>query len=211
MQINEIELEAIIFDLGGVILDIDYQKTIHSFESLGFENFNAQYSKMKQSGTFDELEKGLINEEEFIFRIKKEIPNVSDEDIILAWNALLLNFSQSRIDVLKALKPHVKLFLLSNTNEIHLRAFNKSLKEQIGLDSLNSLFDEVYLSHEIKMRKPDKEPFEHILKRNNLKAENVLFIDDSPQHVATAKSLGLHAIHLESPTTIEELFAAFLA
>lgn len=211
MQINEIELEAIIFDLGGVVLDIDYQRTIQAFEALGFANFNAQYSKMMQSGLFDSLEKGQISEQEFVSRIQNEIPNATYDQIIHAWNALLLDFSPIKIEVLKALRPHVKLFLLSNTNEIHLKAFNKTLEVQIGLHELNSLFDQVYLSHEIGMRKPDKAPFLHILKENNLKPENVLFIDDSPQHVATAKQLGLYTIHLEAPSTIEELFASFLA
>lgn len=211
MQINEIELEAIIFDLGGVILDIDYQKTIDAFELLGFKNFRDQYSKMKQSGLFDALETGQINEDEFLIRVKNEIPSADDFQIIKAWNALLKDFSPSRIEVLKALNPHVRLFLLSNTNEIHVKAFSESLKIQVGISSLDDLFEGVYLSHKIGMRKPDQAPFLHILNKHDLKPDNVLFIDDSPQHVATAKSLGLHTIHLEAPTTIEDLFSAFLA
>lgn len=211
MQINYIELDAIIFDLGGVILNIDYQLTISAFEKLGFKNFNAQYSKMQQSGLFDNLEKGLITEKEFVSEIKKEIEPASPDDIVNAWNALILDFPPIRLELLQELKKEIKLFLLSNTNEIHLHAFNQILKKEFGQDSLLPHFDKLYLSHEINARKPDAEAFEIILKENNLKAERVLFIDDSPQHIAAAQKLGLHTIHIDGDKTIEDLFAAFLA
>jgi len=209
MQINHIELDAIIFDLGGVILNIDYQLTINAFEKLGFKNFNAQYSKMQQSGLFDNLEKGLITEKEFVSEIKKEIESASSDDIINAWNALILDFPPIRLELLQKLKKEVKLFLLSNTNEIHLQAFNNILKE-FGQDSLVPHFDKLYLSHEINARKPDAEAFEIILKENDLSVDRVLFIDDSPQHIEAAQKLGMHTIHIDGDKNIEELFAALL-
>lgn len=211
MQINEIELDAIVFDLGGVILNIDYQLTIKAFEALGFASFHEQYSKKQQSGLFDELEKGLISQAEFVAEIKKDLPTASDQEIIDAWNALILDFPVDRLNLLANLKSEVDIYLLSNTNEIHLRAFNQILKDEFGLDSLESEFNKLYLSHEIHARKPDAEAFEIILKENNLLPNRVLFIDDSPQHIEAAKKLGLHTIHIDGSNSIEELFAAFLA
>lgn len=211
MQINEIEIDAIIFDLGGVILNIDYQLTIKAFQALGFESFNEQYSKMQQSGLFDSLEKGLISEAEFVSSIKKQIPNVADQDIIDAWNALILDFPIDRLNLLANLKSEVDIYLLSNTNEIHLKAFNQILKDEFQLDSLASEFNKLYLSHEIHARKPESEAFEIILRENNLKADRVLFIDDSPQHIEAANKLGLQTIHIDGNNSIEELFSAFLA
>jgi HAD superfamily hydrolase (TIGR01509 family) len=211
MQINEIELDAIVFDLGGVILNIDYQLTIKAFEALGFKTFNEQYSKMQQSGLFDKLEKGLIGEAEFVATIKQDIPTATDQEIINAWNALILDFPIERLNLLVNLKSEVDIYLLSNTNEIHLKAFNQVLKNEFELDSLESEFNKLYLSHEIHARKPEAAAFEIILKENKLSADRVLFIDDSPQHIEAAKKLGLHTIHIDGSNSIEELFTAFLA
>ena len=197
--------KAIIFDLGGVILNIDYKLTIAEFEKLGVKNADSFYSKKVQDPIFDKLEAGAISPKEFLEQLQKECDNASIELVENAWNAMLLDLPQSRLNYIKTLKNNYQIFLLSNTNAIHIRAF----KNKIGAEkwkAFSSVFDKMYLSHEIGFRKPDKEAFQIILEENNLKPNEVFFIDDSPQHIETAKGLGINCHYLLDREDITTLF-----
>jgi FMN phosphatase YigB (HAD superfamily) len=203
-------IDAVILDLGGVILNIDYQLTINAFEALGFANFHAQYSQLQQSGLFDDLETGKMDPDRFVANIQAFIPHASATAIIKAWNALLLDFPEGRIETVQSIARRYPTFLLSNTNAIHYEAFNHTLFQQTGLNDIKPLFQKAYLSHEIHARKPDAKAFELILNEQGLKAKQVLFVDDSPQHIAAAQNLGIKAVHLVAPHTLEQLFAPVL-
>lgn len=195
----------IIFDLGNVILDIDYQLTIDAFEALGVENFAAHFSKTTQSTFMDDLETGKVSQFEFIEYAKKYCKEgTTAQQIIDAWNALLLDIPIRRLQILQQLQLDYDLFLLSNTNIIHEEAYNKTVKETCGYENLNMFFNKVYLSHRIGKRKPNAEAFELILNENNLKPEHTLFIDDSIQHIEAANKLGLQTIHIEDGMTMEK-------
>lgn len=195
----------IIFDLGGVILNIDYRRTEQAFMDLGIVDFGNLYSQMQQTDIFDRLETGVINGPEFISELKNATGlQASDAQVIAAWNAMLLDMPLRRLQILQQLQLHFDTFLLSNTNEIHEEAFNKILKSQAGFKSLGVFFDKLYYSHRVGLRKPGKEIFQLILEQNSLNPEKTLFIDDSPQHIATAKALGLQTIFMEPGMTIEE-------
>ena len=197
--------KAIIFDLGGVILNIDYKLTIAEFEKLGVKNADSFYSKKVQDPIFDKLEAGAISPKEFLEQLQKECDNASIELVENAWNAMLLDLPQSRLNYIKTLKNNYQIFLLSNTNAIHIRAF----KNKIGAEkwkAFSSVFDKMYLSHEIGLRKPDKEAFQIILEENKLKPNEVFFIDDSPQHIEAAKKLGIHCHYLVEGVEICSLF-----
>ena len=188
--------KAIIFDLGGVILNIDYKLTIAEFEKLGVKNADSFYSKKVQDPIFDKLEAGAISPKEFLEQLQKECDNASIELVENAWNAMLVDLPQSRLDYIKNLKNNYQIFLLSNTNAIHIRAF----KNKIGAEkwkAFSSVFDKMYLSHEIGFRKPDKEAFQIILEENKLKPNEVFFVDDSSQHIEAAKSLGINCHYLQ--------------
>src|SRR6185437_3496845 len=129
---------------------------------------------------------------------------LEEQQIINAWNAMLLDFPVRRLQLLQQLRLHYDLFLLSNTNEVHEEAFNEILMQAFGIPNIGTFFDKVYYSHRVGMRKPDKEIFQHILDENGIKPEETLFIDDSPQHIATAQSLGIQTIYLEKGMTIED-------
>jgi putative hydrolase of the HAD superfamily len=204
-------IRHIIFDLGGVLLNLDFKAVEQAFVELGISDFPQRYSKMKQDSLFDDLETGRITADDFIAGIRKAAPEVSlsNEQIVDAWNAILLDFPMRRLQLLQQLRGHYDLVLLSNTNEIHEVAFNKTLQETCGVNSLAHFFDKVYYSHRVGMRKPDKEIFQHILHENGFLPEHTLFIDDSPQHIETAKSLGIQTIHLTEGMTIED--SVFLA
>lgn len=198
-------IRHIIFDLGGVLLNIDYLLTEQAFVALGFDDFAARYSQLQQTSLFDDFEKGVITQEAFIDAIKSMMPqSINDAQITAAWNAMLLDFPLRRLQILQQLQLHYNLFLLSNTNEIHEAKFNELLKQQTGFPGLGVFFDKVYYSHRIGMRKPDKAIFKFILQQHDLDAAQTLFIDDSPQHIEAARDLGIQTVWLQKGMTIED-------
>jgi len=198
------EIKNIIFDLGGVILNIDYHLTMDAFRKLGMEEF---FSQQQQTEMVDLYEKGFISSDEFRNQIKSHLPaDTKTDQIDRAWNIMLLDLPIERIELLTQLKKKYRLFLLSNTNEIHIRAFSNYLWQTFGFDNLSHLFEKEYLSYQLGMRKPDKEIFEFVLDENGLKAEQTIFIDDSPQHIEGAKQTGIHTIWLEKGKTILDLW-----
>lgn len=197
-------IKNIIFDLGGVILDIDYKKTIDAFKALGFEQFDIHYTQAQQSGLFDAFETGKMTPQAFIESLKFYLPaSVQDHEIIAAWNALLLPWDKNKIAFLDGLKSRYNLYLFSNTNAIHKACFDKSLSEKMGHQSLDNFFLKTYYSHSFGYRKPHPESFKLILNENNLTPEETLFIDDSVQHVEGARHAGLIAIHLDKQTIFD--------
>lgn len=203
------QVKSIILDLGGVILDIDYTLTIDAFKNLGIQDFQNLYAQASQSGVFDDFETGKISEKNFIEYLLRAIPNprCSSEEVIQAWNAMLLNWDQRKLDLIQDLRKNYTVFLLSNTNSIHQKAFTASLNEQLGISTLNNHFDRVYLSHEIGLRKPNKEVFEFVLHNEGLTAEKTLFIDDSIQHLEGAKSLGIQTQLIDPSITLLQFFS----
>jgi putative hydrolase of the HAD superfamily len=184
-------IKNILFDLGGVLYHIDYGLTIKAFEKLGIKNFHEHFSQQQQNSLFDRLETGKISEEGFIKEMKALLPHCTREEIINAWNALLIGFPQKNIQLIQDLSKQYRLFLLSNTNAIHIKRINKLLYEDYNLKSLDPLFDKVYLSHQIGMRKPNSETFEWVLKDAGILAQETLFIEDSIQHIESASKVGI--------------------
>ena len=199
-------IRAIIFDLGGVILDISFELTKVAFEQLGIEHFEKMYSLKDANPLFQKLEEGKVSEEEFYESFRRSCgKNLSDEEIRDSWNSLLLEYRTGTLNALKNLRKKYKLYLLSNTNTIHWQAFTKIFDRQIKDGSLNEFFDKAYYSFEIGLRKPDLPAYEYVLKENNLNPAETLFIDDSLQNIEAAKQLGLQVIHLTSGMRIEQL------
>jgi putative hydrolase of the HAD superfamily len=198
-------IEAIIFDLGGVILNIDYQRPIEAFKALGAKEVDGMYSKQVQTALFDELETGSISEDDFWAGLSAYCPpNVTRVQLEAAWNSILLDFPLRRLQILQQVQLHYSTYLLSNTNSIHERAFNALLQQTVGYPSLAVFFDKVYMSHRVGLRKPDPAIFELVLRENRLTPQKTLFIDDSPQHIAAAQALGIQTIHLTDGMTLEE-------
>jgi len=197
--------KAIIFDLGAVILNINYQNTIDEFTKLGVKNASSFYSKKVQTDLFNQIETGKITAEKFLTKLQKETNNATINQVKDAWNSMLLDLPNERLELIKALKNKYRIYLLSNTNNIHIDAFKKQLGNAKWEDFCN-LFDKMYLSHEVGLRKPNAEIFKHILTEQKLKAEEVFFIDDSPQHIESAKKLGIHCHHLLDNENITTLF-----
>jgi len=197
--------KAIIFDLGAVILNINYQNTIDEFTKLGVNNATTFYSKKVQTNLFNQIETGMISSNEFLKALQKETKNANINQVEKAWNAMLLDLPDERIQLIEKLKNNYSIYLLSNTNAIHIDAIKKQLGKRKWL-AFCKLFDKMYLSHELGLRKPDVKIFEYILNEQKLKAEEVFFIDDSPQHIASAKKIGIHCHHLLDDENIITLF-----
>jgi len=190
-------IRHIIFDLGGVILNIDYKLSAEAFKKLGANDFDELYSQAKQSELFDRLETGRISLNDFRNEVRRIFEATwSDTEIDSAWNAMLLDLPPARIELLQELKKRYKIYLLSNTNQIHYDQYGRMLRERFGLNDLSEVFDKAYYSHEVGMRKPDAEVFEFVLNANAAEANETLFIDDSIQHIEGAKRIGLETYHL---------------
>jgi glucose-1-phosphatase len=200
-------IKNIIFDLGGVLLDIDTAKTNQAFERLGVSDFKNLYSLHKMDLLFEDLETGKISDAVFYEGIKKAtaVP-LTNNQIKDAWNALLLSFRKGSLDFLEKMAPAYKLFLLSNTNGIHQLAFNDIFsKTGSGKASLNGYFNKAYYSHIIGLRKPEKEIYSFVLQDAGLKAAETLFIDDLLDNIDGAKSVGIKTHHLQPNERIEDL------
>lgn len=199
-------VKNIIFDLGGVLLNIDVKLTANSFEQLGVSNFDALYSQARQKELFDRFEMGKCSADDFKNELRKLIgKNIPSEQIDTAWNSMLLDLPKERIDLLLTLKNTYRLFLLSNTNEIHINRFFSYLNDLYGFSDLSPIFEKEYYSYKIGMRKPNREIFEFVLKENSLSAEETLFIDDSLEHIEGAKKLAIQTHHVCKSQSILEI------
>ena len=198
------KINAIIFDLGGVIFNIDYALTIKDFKKIGIKDANIFYSKTQQNKIFDKLECGVISKKIFINEMMKFTITKDKKKIEDSWNSMLLNLPLNRINYLKKINKNYRIFLLSNTNIIHIDKIKRDMGEDRWKE-FNNLFEKVYLSYKIGIRKPSPESFYIILKENNLIADNVLFIDDSIQHINTAKRIGIKTYHLQENEDIINL------
>ena len=199
-------VKNIIFDLGGVILNIDYKRTAKAFKEIGVINFDEIYSQAKQDQVFDKLETGELTPDEFREYMKEIVPSLQLSAIDKAWNAMLLDLPAQRINLLKELKKKYRLFLLSNTNEIHIKCFRKIIEASYGENIFDSIFEHQYYSSDIGLRKPNADCFQYVLEKNGLEASETLFIDDSIQHVEGARKLKINAYYLIPGEDITALF-----
>lgn len=206
---REIEsFKHILLDLGGVIINLDYSKTTEAFKKLGLENFDALYTQFAQSNLFDDYETGQISTQHFVNKLLSSLPpGTSPYQIVNAWNAMILDIPQQRINLLLNLRNQgKKLYMLSNTNEIHYQKVKRIWKA--SLDSQPSdYYDRIFLSHEMGMRKPDVSTFEAVLNELDLSADEVLFIDDSIQHILGAQAVGIKCVHLTPDLEFTQLFS----
>lgn len=191
------EIEAVIFDLGGVLLNIDYSLSQKAMSDL--LGFPVNFSKKLQADLFSEYESGQISDQQFrdgLRVLSNRQEQISDAEIDHAWNIMLGDLPQRRVTMLETVGTKKAIYLLSNTNGIHYRFFRADIEKNMNIQKFEGLFKKLYWSHELGMRKPNQEIFQHVLSDNGLKPSSTLFIDDSPQHVEGARKLGIKAFHL---------------
>ena len=187
-------LKNIIFDFGGVIIPINYSKTIDAFEQLGAKDVVQYFSQLSQVELFDRLDKGAISNVDFRTHFNQLFNlNLPVKDFDAAWNAMLLDIPNSHIAFLQQLKERYNLYLLSNTNRIHIDAINAYLKTAHNIDDWKSYFTKVYYSFDIGMRKPDEDIFRKVINENQLNLSETLYIEDNDKNLEAAQQIGLPA------------------
>jgi len=186
-------IKNIIFDFGDIFIDLDKTATPQEMSKFGFKELTPELEQIAQS-----YEKGLISSKDFISKMNIIFPKASEKELLFAWNAILLDFPEYRLDFLEQLakEDNYRLFLLSNTNEIHI----DEVIQKNGIEKFNrfkNCFEQFYLSHEIHFRKPDAEIYEFVLNTNNLIATETFFIDDTKENTEAAEQLGITCWNLQ--------------
>lgn len=208
-SIDLADIDAIIFDLGGVIINICYGNTVKEFSHLCGFDASHFYTQKNQTDLFDQYEMGRISSNEFKEELGKLLGSstISDDELERAWNAMLLDIPQDRIHWLREVSQTKRIFLLSNTNEIHKLAFDQIFSETFSqeIDKLEDLFEATYFSHLIGDRKPHPSIFKTVISENCLTAHRTLFIDDSIQHIQGAQSVGLRTLHMANDLTLTNI------
>ena len=201
-------ITTVIFDLGGVLFDIDYSYTQQAFQQLGSNaDFREVYSQQKQAGIFDEFEKGNMSPAQFREGLRKWLPStVTDKQIDEAWNALLIGFPLDKVVLLNELKKKYNLFLLSNTNEIHLPVVLNMIDTAHAPGQLGKLSIKEYYSCRMGLRKPEKVIYERVVSENKLDPSTTLFVDDLLHNLEGAQSAGLQTLHCTAELNLKEYF-----
>ena len=204
------QIKNIIFDLGGVIINLDIPATANAFQQLAKKYGNNDYSPNVEHPVFSEFEVGAITEQDFRNTLKTYInPMVSDNEIDTAWNAMLLDFPVERLNWLSQIKNKYNIYLFSNTNAIHYNAFihiYEQVAPQIGLDTqFEHFFTTAYYSHTLGQRKPEVAAFEAVIRDAKLDPAQTLFIDDTLLNIEGAQKAGLQTIFLSGGVTVLDL------
>lgn len=198
-------IKNIIFDFGNVLLNIDPARSAKAFMELGIKDGVDFWGSRSSSDLLIGLEKGAITPDEFRKRaLEMLVSGVTPQQVDEAWNALLLDLPPKRIEKLNELKAKYRLFLLSNSNQIHYECYMSRFENEFGF-SLDTLFEKLWFSHQLGMVKPHQEIFRFVLNDAGLNPAETLFIDDTLIHVEAARSLGIKAWHLEAGMDITEL------
>ncbi|PWJ45037.1 HAD family hydrolase [Sediminitomix flava] len=207
------EIDNIIFDLGGVILNINYELTLEAFGKLSGKEVSQIYTQHQQTSVFDDYETGKTSAEEFRTGVSEVLGlNISDQEFDKAWNAMLLDLPTERLSLIQNLAKDKRVFLLSNTNDIHIEEFLKIYDRATNgtFGTWESLFEKAHYSHILKDRKPHPSIFQTLIDLHNLEPEKTLFIDDTLQHIEGAKKTGLQTHHLKNGDTILDLFPSYI-
>jgi putative hydrolase of the HAD superfamily len=207
-QLYDNQVENVIFDLGGVLLDIDYSATLKALSDLGVKHVEQMYTQAAQADLFDKLDVGAVSPDEFRAELRKLASQaISDELLDGAWCAMLGDFRKESCELLLQLKSRYRTFLYSNTNAIHVPVFERRFKVQLGTSAeFGSCFEQCYYSNTLGARKPNPDGFLHIIQANNLAPERTLFIDDTLGHIKGAQAVGLRTYHLTEGEKITDLF-----
>lgn len=204
-------IRNIIFDLGGVLLNIDPKKTIEAFGRLGMQQLVGDKGLSYDHDIFYLMEQGQITPDEFRNGVRQLLPTqATSEAIDTAWTAMLLDFPAIRVELVKNLRKDYKIYLFSNTNAIHVEKYHSIFRNQHGFE-VSTLFEKDFYSNEIGYRKPSPESYQEIIRLSGINPEESLFIDDSLPNVEAAIASGLKGLWLEPGQRVEEIFQEFLS
>tara|TARA_R110002049_G_scaffold762_7_gene5058 strand:- start:1698 stop:2300 length:603 start_codon:yes stop_codon:yes gene_type:complete len=186
-------IKNIIFDFGDIFINLDKQVVFKALKNKNVQEFLPKYHSINEA-----FEVGKISPQEFVDLLQLDFPHLAQEAIIDIWNSMLLDFPEYRLTFLENLAKENKyrLFLLSNTNALHIPHVGKIMGAK-NYSRFKNSFEQFYLSHEIQLRKPNDEIFQFVLELNNMSPENTLFIDDTKENTDAAKKLGIKTWNLQ--------------
>ena len=201
------KIKNIIFDLGGVILDIDETIVYKELEKMGIKTSELAHSK-EFIEIMSKFDTGIYTASTFRKRMKAllGLEKMTDEKFDSIWNAMLLDIPRERVEAIEKVKKHYKIFLMSNTNVIHYDLYVRDLQLRFGYNEFDELFDKSYFSFAEHLEKPDPRFFELILDHEGLLPEETLFIDDTEKNINIAKSLGINTYHISREELVRNLF-----
>ena len=200
------QIKNIVFDLGGVLVDLDFKAAINGLQQAGFANVKEQLMAFDQGGIFQKFELGEMTADEFRTAIRENSTvTLTDEEIDALWNAMLLEIPREKLELILDLRGKYMVYLLSNTNSIHWDYVCKNAFNYRGF-RVNDYFEETFLSYEMHLAKPDKAIYEKVLQDANLLAEETLFIDDSEANCKAAEEVGIHAHHYHIGDDLSKVF-----
>jgi glucose-1-phosphatase len=203
-------IRNIIFDLGGVVVNIDPERSYRQMSNLANIPQTELLRKINNDPLFEQFEKGLIDRNQLYNHVLSLAENPFNQpDFEKAWNAMIVDIPQKNLGLIKRLKNNCRVFALSNTNEIHIEHVNGLMQKHYGKPNLNTWFENVYLSFEVGMVKPHRKFFEFVLHKNDLNPSETLFIDDTQQHVEAAKNLGIQVMTVKPGRDIHKIFKFF--
>jgi len=198
-------IKNILFDLGGVILDIDVQATLKQFYELGFPSDLLQYPTNMSTDIFFKYETGKIDTTTFRNEIRNKTGiEMSDSTFDKAWNAMIVRIPEERTVLLKALAKRYDLFMLSNTSALHTPVFERMFLEAAGI-TMHKTFKKIYYSFEIGCHKPDLEAWEYVIRDAGIIPNETLFLDDNIHNIKASQELGFRAIHIHERTNLMNL------
>ena len=201
-------VKNIIFDLGGVLINLARVRCLASFEKLGVKDIRQRVtSDYRHKDLFGSLELGLVSVPEFREGIRhlSGLP-MTDEQIDEAWISMLGDLPTYRLDLLLELRKSYRLFLLSNTNELHWEWAEQNSFTYKGYKHAEEYFDKVYLSYKLHLQKPDIAIYEHVLADAGIRADETFFIDDSLVNCKAAETLGIRTYTPKSSENWSFLF-----
>lgn len=207
MKIELKNIHNIIFDLGNVLLNLDFDASIRAFHELGLSKDLLNKQQAYADPVFYNLEVGKISISEFRDGVRHILnnPTASDQQIDDAWYAMILDIPKKRVETVMRLKERYRVFLFSNTNAVHIDRLKPKFRKAHSID-FESLFESTFYSHEIKARKPDLEAYQKVIKLANVNPAETLFVDDLEKNIVAAQSAGLKTFCLKKGMEMAELF-----
>lgn len=203
-------IRNLLFDLGGVIMDLDRDRCVRAFKKLGMKDADSFLGVYGQKGAFLALESGQIGADEFHESVRPMIDraDVTDGEIDAAFNEFLVGIPVRRLESLRELRKDYKIFLLSNTNPIMMEGKIAEEFRKEGLE-MRDYFDDVFTSYEAKCCKPGKAIFDYTEKVGGLTPSETLFFDDSQSNVDAAHSFGFNAVLVKPGDEFVDLLNGF--
>ena len=201
-------VHTLIFDLGGVIIDIDPAGCFERFQQLAFSTEHPAWNEGLEYQLFKDYEIGILSNSFFLDELRSIMANgqISNQQLIDLWNTMLIDISLEKLNLLEKLREDYRLVLLSNTNYLHMKGFNQILKNKTGKEDFSHWFDEIYFSFQMGVRKPSIEIYQMLLEKEQCRASETYFLDDNAENIRAANSLGIQTKLISQPNEILTLF-----